>query len=287
MKLAIFANFNHPGLINFKQSVQPGWELVHLGKDAKWEGWKTRMTHYRDFCRTLPRDEVVVFSDAFDALCVRGAQDFLTDFSKLERPIVVSGVVGYYPGNTRKTPKVKVSGTARHVNAGLVAGQAGELASMYDWGLQHCIADDQLAVCAYINTYPEKCALDGDRALFFNDEFGCMSYTFHGDHSITVKGQLRRPYVIHFPGLNVPGSIPILHWNLKKAPNYDIVGKVVNGKDQVIFTDVDVRAYLPAIWGERALYWSIILLVVLGYYLKHSRWSCYGKRSRALIGQKT
>jgi hypothetical protein len=251
IQLISFANANHPGLENFKKSVEKhqGWDLVLLGENTEWKGWTTRMTCYRDHCYSLPPDQIIVLCDAYDVLCLRDSVNFLTSFKNMVREKDAKIVVGvetgcdfincYPPKEYWKKYDVDLKSTRKFVNAGFVAGHASAIGDMWDWCIKSKFEDDQYGVGAFVDAHLEEVVMDLKSDLVFNDERAEMNYTFDKNgHELIYENQRLRPYFVHFPGLCISNSVPFYHLFKSElfqvGKNYKIVGQAINGEQEHI-----------------------------------------------------
>ncbi len=278
MKLISFANYNHGGLVNLKNSLtNKNWEHCIIGKGVKWEGWTTRSKSYISFLSQLNKDEIVVLCDAFDVLCLKSSDDFLNKFESLNRPIVIGAETACFlncvpPTNWWLTEYGDVHTTSKYkyCNGGLLAGKVQHLITMYQWGLDQKIEDDQMALGRYINQFPENIWLDHEQVLFLNDPWGNTNYKFNVYNNSLLLNDKRTitPFFLHFPGFSGIGSTPIVTiFNPKSmfkiGKNYITVGNALNGKQQINELPVDKKLFTPTMWTERAIYLCVILLILI------------------------
>ncbi len=280
MKLISFANQNHGGLINLKNSlVNKKWEHCVLGKGMKWEGWLTRTNAYITFLNTLDPEEIVVLCDAFDVLCLRSSDGFLESFQSLMRPIVI-GTETCCLGNCipptqwwlKEYGEIHQDTDYKYSNGGLIAGKAEALIKMYQWGIDQKIDDDQMAIGSYINEFPSKIWLDHKQILFFNDVRGHTKYEFNKrNYSIKLNDKLIKPFLIHFPGVALGGSLPLSGFlnpkrMFKMGINYITIGNTINGKQQINALPITTDVFTYALWGERSFYILLILLILIAIF---------------------
>lgn len=275
MKLISFANQNHGGLVNLKNSIKDGWEHIILGKGVKWENWHTRSKAYIDYLSTLDPKEVVVLCDAFDVLCIRSSVDFLTDFKSLDRKIVI-GAENFCIGNCIPPVQwwneedVNFETEFKYVNGGLIAGECEALKLMYQWGINQNIIDDQMAIGNYANKFIQDVWIDINQVLFLNDTNATVKYIFNKyNYSIKLNdGRTIKPYFIHFPGFASVGSYPFLNIfkpskMFKMGENYITVGNAINGSKQINALPCNKTVTTIAMWIERSIYLLLILLIVV------------------------
>ncbi len=286
MKLVSFSTSNHVGLENLKLSISKvnGWEHIIIGQNIKWKGWITRMKAYMDFCERQPnQDEIIVFSDAYDVLCLRSSDDFLKLYeTHAKGKIVIGAEIGCHPGNCvapdqwwsqNQIPEqyehtidfggCVVSESPRFVNGGLVAGPANKIAQMWKWALENAFVDDQIALANYTNEHVNLIFLDINSIFFFNDYNAISKYTFNEDKSITDKNGTKNPFFIHFHGITARNFIALKNTkNLSEVGiNYKEVGKQLNGDDHIIAFPADSRVCL-VIWIERSVFYIIIFILI-------------------------
>ena len=280
MKLVTFCNRNHPGLKNLEascSSVTFGWELIIVGKDTIWKGFRSKMEGYLAECRKLDANEVIVVCDAFDVLCLRSSDEFLSKFESFNADIVwgaesvgltADSLDVYW--NRHGKSKVRPA-----LNSGLLAGRAGAIVTLWETALEANEVDDQIAAYRYTNGHSEICRLDVNCCLFYNDNWGTSKFSISPDpmHELhLIKENLNiAPYFIHFPGLMTLSSVSLLDYIYGVRPcfpgdNYIKVGKAVSGYKHLCELPPDWRLYKKTLWIERACYLTIILFLI--YRLK-------------------
>lgn len=65
-------------------------KLQLLGFGEKWRGFGWRWTLIKEYLETLPEDDVVVVTDAFDTIVLKGEEDFLKNFHAFKSDVVFS-----------------------------------------------------------------------------------------------------------------------------------------------------------------------------------------------------
>lgn len=288
LKVVCFATKRPSGAHNMFQSLKKlHWAFDIIGRSLTWKGWLARMDAYLQYAKKQNPETIIVFVDCFDALAVREPTDFLKTFQSFDADIVV-GAGSVCGGNCEplkeywnetKTPHHHNN---KYVNAGFVTGYAGALVRMYQWCLDQKIADDQIAICRYINARPDDnvIKLDSSAQLVFNDEADCLPvaprYELEETIITAVQGDLRAtPFFIHFPGFLTKRTVFGFLRPREPLPlgNYDQVGKHVLGDEFVEIGQVDIRAYFwrnVFFWGMFSLILLLILLLALSplYYRK-------------------
>ncbi len=274
VKVVCFANSNHVGLINLRRSIQPGWDPVVIGQGLPWKGWITRMTNYKDFCGSLLPEEVIVLSDAYDVLCLHGAERFEEEFKSFHCGIIVGAETGcagncHAPTVWWEKFEVPASEKRKYCNGGLIAGYAGELHKMWCWIIEQKFQDDQIGIGCFTDTFPAKIKLDIGSKLFFNDHLAQTSYVFIKDErKIVVDNAVIKPFFIHFQGLNIDSSVPFFKiFNtedlFKVGKNYALIGQEINGKEHLTSFPADKRGSVLGICIERGVASGLIVALVI------------------------
>jgi hypothetical protein len=171
----------------FETCTRNGWVVKHLGLGEKWEGFTNKIKAYAKLCRELPSDQIVVISDARDVFCVRPPKAFIEGFLEFKGDIVVSTELlcegnfeasetdmhtQCYPLNKYYEVRGIKPGIRKYINSGLIAGRAKSIADMWTWILENKFTDDQLGVCKYAVTFPERIELDLHAQLLHSSTFG-------------------------------------------------------------------------------------------------------------------
>jgi len=119
-----------PNLV--EQCERLGLELRVLGFKQKWKGFQWRFQLMREFLRTLPVDEVVVFVDGYDVLPLRGAEAIMDAFRSADTPVLLS--VEHRVNFLAWWLYRKTFGNCRglQLNAGMYMGYASALLMLYD-----------------------------------------------------------------------------------------------------------------------------------------------------------
>jgi len=287
MKIVSFATENHVGLENLKLSLSKvnGWEHTIIGLNTKWKGWITRMQAYRDFCKNLEnQNEIIVFSDAYDVLCLQSSETFLELYQEFANDkIIIGAEIGcaancFPPTQWWSENDIQKDAKRKFVNGGLIAGSAKMIGTMWEWAIEQKFDDDQIALGHYTNTYPDLIFLDVNSLFFFNDHDAVSSYDIKEDNSLIENGKALKPFFIHFHGLNIHTSVPFT--NSKKTlfevgKNYKKVGAQINGDDHITSFPPDYRSSNLGIWVERSGFFLLffiflfVLFALIIYKNKH------------------
>jgi hypothetical protein len=95
------------GLHNLLQALhRHGYTYEVLQFGQRWGGWRWRMATYRDaaahHAARWGRRALVVFLDAYDVACLRGARDLAATFDAFGTPLVAGVESGCSPRNCGK-----------------------------------------------------------------------------------------------------------------------------------------------------------------------------------------
>lgn len=238
------------------------WDYIILGENDQWNGFITKITAVKNYLDKLILTEpnkVIVISDAHDVLCVRNSHTFIDEFKKYNKQIIVSMEVlaegsifydknksyfqvtcleeyfKYYNINYNIVKK-------KYVNGGLIAGYAKNVLDFYNWLFENNYTDDQKALGAYMNLYPELIFADTDDEVLHTTN----SFIASGLHSnIQVKespclsefvGQ--KSFFLHFPGINASNGQKLLYnvsYQILQSLNFKVLQNLYPEYNLLIF----------------------------------------------------
>lgn len=263
-----FANKNNAGFINFQKSFERfrGWDLHIIGKKVAWKGWITRMTHYRDYARKTDPNEILVFLDAFDVVCIRDSDNFEKNFQDANKKYVFGCERVCNTMATCKKPVrwQKVNHVYNFfVNGGCIIARAKDIAYMWEWCIQNKhTKDDQVALGYFMDAHPHDIVLDTRHTFIFNDLFGKSDLSIQ-DNKIMWDEQRLHAYFIHFPGLMLLPSIS-LNFHVGKVPaNYVVIVKHILGDEGITELPINTDIYEQSWIGITVIFIMIFLLLVL------------------------
>lgn len=260
------------GFMNAIKSLQlHGFSYRVIGFGKKWEGWRGRMSWYRDAAVQLAQsnnEKIVVCMDCYDAFSIRhcNPQEFLTLFHSFKKPIVLS-LESTCGGNCEPITKwwMGTYGTThppkkQYVNGGLVVGRASAVGQMYNWILaqQPEITDDQIGLSRFAIANPDAWMPDIYEQLCTNKTFG---------ETLDFEQQAKRStYFAHFPGLN-PGMGPKKMYNdaAKQILGLEAVQLTGDG-DMPPTSQTNSSIVYGVIYGFIAL--QILILIFLAVFKK-------------------
>jgi hypothetical protein len=223
----------HKNTLNFIRSLENnGWKYSIINRGEKWEGFITRMKGYLTYLLSLDPNQIVILSDARDVFCCRCPTQFINNFKKYDKKIVVSMEL-FAEGNTYYEPTktyyqvtwiekywkyynidyTKIN--RKFVNNGLITGYVSELIKLLKWSLNNNYTDDQKALGAYVNEFPELVYADINAELLHTTGafVTCGLYdkpTQNFDSPSFSELSGLGPYFLHIPGAthkeNLPGQ---------------------------------------------------------------------------------
>jgi hypothetical protein len=167
MYLITLANntFQYEFVVLYTLAQTLGWTVVVAGQNETWKGWRTKMDVYARACGAIASkepDALVVCSDAYDVIPLRGPDEFSHSYNFSKKPIVVSAE-SHCGSNCR--PLQKYRAERPYVNAGLVAGRARSVANMWASLYATTWTDDQMAMSEYMDNTESLVHLDGDAKI--------------------------------------------------------------------------------------------------------------------------
>ncbi len=232
------ATKNTPGMVNYEKSLEKfGYPHERLGKGDKWGGWRYRMQVYEKACSARNPEDILILTDADDVICVKDPDGVVDKFRAFGTPVVVGAeslcVVGYCVPLSKywdiKGPK---NSSYVYANCGCIMGQAGDLAHMWKWMYDQGYEDDQVALCHYINQFPDRVSVDSLSTLFYNPGAEQKpNFQFEQGHLVSVQDPLDHnilyPYFVHFPGGFVRPALKKLLFMDNRPHPYDALTKEI------------------------------------------------------------
>jgi len=215
----------HPNTENYKKTLETnGWNYVILGRGTEWTGFAGRLRLYHSEISKMDPEQLIVVTDARDVLCIAPPKNFRQAFNRFGKDLLVSmelfaeGFMTYYPDKEYGQVtyldkyfahyKIDITNIVRkYVNAGLIAGKAKDVLKLYEWSTENHFTDDQKALGAYMNAFPERVAADFDAAVlhtsvaFLN---GSVNNKYQKLDSPTFRQLLGlESFFLHIPGLAI------------------------------------------------------------------------------------
>lgn len=209
---------------NFIKSVHNNdWDYEIIGHGHEWKNVFDKVHLYYNYLKTIDPEKLVVLSDSRDVFCVRPPIYFKKAFDSFNKPIVISlelfcqkhsydledlseawqsTPINKYWKESGAVPNIR-----KYVNSGLIAGKAKDLIQFLDWAIKSEFKDDQLALCIYTNTFPERIAADIDARLLHTSGYGVnIGLNTHKqwvDSPSISELTGRLGFFLHLPGIEV------------------------------------------------------------------------------------
>jgi hypothetical protein len=277
MHFVTVASDPHFGLDRLKSSaVYHGLDLQVLGYGRPFLGKGSKFLYLAEFAATLPAQDLVVFTDAYDSVFLAGAERFEEVISQMSGDLIVSaeqnlfmrGHPLFFPWQTFPTYLRYPAGPKpyRFLNSGTLVASAGRLAGLCDEaGITPDIDSDQTVLSRYFCRHPDRLRLDYRHHLMTCN--GGRVGMEESDYS-WVEGRLRNnltgsfPCVLHVPGKNEESLCKLL----KEAPLS--LRREPTGTERDIYRK---RAFLQRAvckvgldnYLARFLFWNMVLLLGL------------------------
>lgn len=224
MKIVFIATQWNQMFENFLRTLRKfEYSFKQLGKNQKNFNFKLKSQLVHEYlCKEkTPDDEVYAIIDAYDILANRHSEDLKKSFLKFKKPLLVGSE--WYCGNIKNCKHInaywelqKYTPAKKYANSGFVLGYKSSLKELYKHMLN--FEDDQMGLITYINTYPEKFAVDHN------------NYIVQHTHILDIT--MNEPFFYHFPGpLLKKGLFPQYNNMVRKI--LDIKGYYVYPNEQI------------------------------------------------------
>jgi len=199
-----------------------GWEYIFIGDGLPWEGLVSKSRGCSKALSLIPRKKIVAIIDSRDVLCLRSPHAFMEGVASFQNTLITSmeifcdgmlEVNEYFVGEQCAAltkcwnhNSINVLPFRKFINAGLLCGEANAIMNFYEYALAENIVNDQLALCHYTNTFPERVACDVDARILHSCCFGVNAGLY--DRKLQTKDSPsladifgRGSFFLHFPGV--------------------------------------------------------------------------------------
>ncbi len=274
--IAYVATKTTTGSENYRKTLDKfGYDSIQIGLGEQWGGWRYRMKKYMDFCASRNPEEILILTDADDVLAIRPnhEKELMQTYQNFQRSIVVSAERYCEPLNCHPVPRYWTNrglpdAQSIFVNAGTMMGPAGKLTDMWTWMLASAHTDDQYALGAYVDLYPETFALDTQNEIFYCHVHHFPAYEvpqieWEGSaiKSITDSVNQRKiePYFVHFAGNFVfPGLVANILGTTPKVA-YNDYARGILGNEALSF----FQSNGTAIQVTSIIFWAVVTLTIV------------------------
>lgn len=196
-----------------RSCVHFGIDLVELGAGQPYAGHGAKVRFLSAYCRTLPADETVLYTDGYDSFFVRSPAGLEETFRSLRHPLVFSAEQRFFyldPGKFRlwlRYPRGQPPFRRyRFLNGGGFIARAGYCAALFEsLGMTATTVDDQTVFGRHLVLQPGSIELDRQHRIFTGTggREGIEERDFSVEHGTLKNLQTdTAPYLIHFPGYN-------------------------------------------------------------------------------------
>ncbi len=233
MRFLTYATEETDGLALFLAScARFGRRPEVLGRGRRFTGHGLKITLLVEHLARLDPEEVVLYTDGYDVLCLRDPEPLEDD---LAHPLVFSAepylklLAWNKPWHWLRYPRGRAPfPQARYLNAGCFVGRAGHALGVFSQlGLDEHAVCDQTALALYFLAHQRTLALDYEQRLFAttSGREGFEAEDFEiGPGTLRHRGGGSAPYFLHFPGKNRVGQDAV-------ARRLGFSGLVVDGAD--------------------------------------------------------
>jgi hypothetical protein len=239
---------------------QNKWNYKLIGEGELWEGFvKTRVSAYLRELSSLPDNQLVILTDARDVICLRPPNYFKDGFQSFGEKLVVSMEL-FCEGNmdedkvSQKFQCIPLTQywnyynpsrpNRKFANMGLLVGRVKDLRHCLSWIKENNYKDDQLGLCNYMNTFPERVSADVHAEMLHTSGLGINCGTINlkiqNTDSPTIGELLGTgAFFLHIPGHNISKGQKFMYDTVVQMLK-DLKGKKLT----------DAYGYSPLKWNE-------------------------------------
>ena len=210
-------------------------DLITLGLGQKWSGFTMKINLIKEYLNSLPDNDVVVISDAYDVILLQDAKTILEKFYSFNKPIVISRdaqgnfIFSYFQSKVyKKCNNVQIC-------AGLYMGYVWAIKLLYIEMCKNnnCIEnnkDDQMMlsnVCNNNNFFNKYIDIDINYNIFYTTVGNGFSSTYSPDsnsnivnNKLIINDTKQEPSFVHGPNYTKLDLI-LKTYNLPINRNYN------------------------------------------------------------------
>lgn len=107
-------------------------ELKTLFHQSDWSSHRLKDSYVKTYLETLEPDEIILFTDGYDAMFVSSEKEILNKFYSFNRPVVFSAETNCYPYEGFKEQYGLGKTKFQYLNSGGYIGQASSLLKLYN-----------------------------------------------------------------------------------------------------------------------------------------------------------
>ena len=203
-----FANNKNILSSNLEISLKKyNYNHIIIGEGLKWVNFMTKIQGCYEYIKNnVPDNYIVIICDAYDVYACDDAEVLLNKFLKFDKKIVFGcenkcgtnciPLDFYYRYNQIKRKRYQ------YVNGGFYMGYKAYILKMLGYILSLDIDDDQIAICRFINEYPEIVGLDDMGTLVSNIQLYSYFDTIWENNRVYNKETNEYPCFIHMPAIS-------------------------------------------------------------------------------------
>lgn len=200
-----YANKETNTSLNYKNSLKKWkYKFKVIGYGEKWEGFMTKIRAYHNFLSKLKKLHIVCITDCYDVLACGSPDELLRKYKKFKKNVVIST-----QDNCRDCNCIELKNwwklnsdrpyVNRYLNSGFIIGPSDKICNILKFMFDLHMTDDQLALCRYVEKYPDEVDLDLLCSLVGTIRFTINRYDWKKGRVIDTKTNIR-PCFVHFPG---------------------------------------------------------------------------------------
>ena len=198
-----------------------GIEVKNLGTNVEWKGTDMsgpgggmKANLLRDYVNTLPDNDVVLFTDAYDVFYADNLETITERYLDFNTKAVFSAELYCYPDNSIANEFPESNTPYRYLNSGTFIAQVGELKKMFASSTVADDGDDQLYYQKLLLSNEFDMTLDYEGYIFqtheeatginssgqlYNPRTNCCACIYHGNGGDNTKDKFNALYNVFHP----------------------------------------------------------------------------------------
>lgn len=179
-----------------KQCEKLKLKLVTIGMNKKWEGTSQKYTDMNEYIKSLPDNEILLFTDGYDSIPVCNEETILKKYNKVKANKHIVYCVEFRKNMTYFS-HIFTFGKCndKFINSGTYIGRVKELKILFNNFIKHIKnkkLSDQVALTKFCNTnnkfFTDLVNLDINNELFYNVEYNnSFNYIFSNENNLNIK----------------------------------------------------------------------------------------------------
>jgi hypothetical protein len=255
-------------------------DLVTLGFGQKWSGFTMKINLINKYLESLPDNDIVVISDAYDVILLQNASKILKKFKSFNKPIVISrDAQGNFIFSYMQSKVYKKCNNVQ-ICAGLYMGYVWAIKLLYSDMCKNnnCIEnnkDDQMMltnVCNNNDFFNKYIDIDNDYIIFYTTVGSGFSSIYSPDsnsdiinNKLIINNTNQEPSFVHGPNYTKLDLI-LNTYNLPLNNNYN---RNITEKLFIYFKYEYLQYYITDILI------LILILTLIIYFIRYIKFSKY------------